>query len=125
MQQSSDEGHKKSQQNQQFRGSVVTASSLIEYPHTHFQRGLVSVTLGLRFTLSNRHFLGGSMRVKCIASVSPELWRGDRESVVQSMAVRDMREALLLVKSSASNPPSHSRVVFFVLCVLMIFRNCL
>ncbi|KAL3275564.1 hypothetical protein HHI36_020320 [Cryptolaemus montrouzieri] len=75
---------------------VVTPSSLIRYPHTHHKHGLISVTLGLRFTLSSRHFLGGSMRVKCVASVSPELWRGDRESVVQSMAVKDMREALLL-----------------------------
>lgn len=36
------------------------------------------------------------MRVKCVASVSPVLWRGDRESVVQSLPIKDMREALLL-----------------------------
>ncbi|KAK9878068.1 hypothetical protein WA026_020697 [Henosepilachna vigintioctopunctata] len=78
---------------------VVSPSTLIRYPHTHHKHGLISVTLGLKFTLSSRHFLGGSMRVKCTASVSPELWRGDRESIVQSMDVKDMREALLLVKS--------------------------
>lgn len=38
------------------------------------------------------------MRVKCVASVSPVIWRGDRESVVQSLPIKDMREALLLGK---------------------------
>lgn len=92
---------------------VVTPTALIQYPQTHHKQGLVSVTLGLRFTLSSRHFLGGSMRVKCVASVSPILWRGDRESVVQSLAVKDLREALLLVKSSASKSS-----LFFGLLVL-------
>lgn len=37
------------------------------------------------------------MRVKCVASVAPILFRGDRESVVQNLPInKDMREALLL-----------------------------
>lgn len=75
---------------------MVSQGALIRYPPVQHRHGLVSSTLGLRFTLSSRHFLGGSMRVKCVASVSPVLWRGDRESVVQSLPIKDMREALLL-----------------------------
>ncbi|KAL3275568.1 hypothetical protein HHI36_020324 [Cryptolaemus montrouzieri] len=100
---------------------VVTPSSLTRYPHIHYKHGLVSVTLGLKFKLSNRHFLGGSMRVKCVASISPELWRGDRESVVQSMAVTDMREALLLVKSSTSDRFTTSPMLLFVLSTISIW----
>ncbi|XP_030760041.1 uncharacterized protein LOC115885309 [Sitophilus oryzae] len=77
--------------------------ALIKYPIEHHAKGLVTTTLGLRFILSNRHFLGGSMRVKCVASIAPLLFSEDREAVVQSLPVmRDMREALLLVKSASS-----------------------
>ncbi|KAF5271049.1 hypothetical protein FQR65_LT00468 [Abscondita terminalis] len=75
---------------------VVSPEALIYYPQVQHRHGLMSVTLGLRFSLSSRHFLGGSMRVKCVASVSPVLWKGDRESIVQSLPIKDMREALLL-----------------------------
>ncbi|KAB0792352.1 hypothetical protein PPYR_14311 [Photinus pyralis] len=79
---------------------VASPEALIYYPQVQHRHGLMSVTLGLKFSLSSRHFLGGSMRVKCVASVSPVLWKGDSESVVESLAVKDMREALLLVRSS-------------------------
>ena len=36
------------------------------------------------------------MKVKCVASISPVLWRGDRESIVQNLPMKEMREALLL-----------------------------
>lgn len=77
---------------------VASPDALIHYPPIQHRHGLVSSTLGLRFTLSGRHFLGGSMRVKCVASVSPVLWKGDRESIVQNLPMKDMREALLLGK---------------------------
>ncbi|XP_044766283.1 uncharacterized protein LOC123322399 isoform X1 [Coccinella septempunctata] len=102
---------------------VVTPASLVRYPHTHHKHGLISVTLGLKFTLSNRHFLGGSMRVKCTASMSPELWRGDRESVVQSMPVKDMREALLLVKSSSSNIFYPTIILIISLCAIVFWNG--
>ncbi|CAH1371787.1 cell adhesion molecule 2-like isoform X2 [Tenebrio molitor] len=81
---------------------VTSSGALIRYPAYHDPNGLITTTLGLRFTLSSRHFQGGSMKVKCIASVSPALWRTDRESVVQNLPIKDMREALLLVKSSTT-----------------------
>ncbi|XP_045463573.1 uncharacterized protein LOC123673159 isoform X2 [Harmonia axyridis] len=93
---------------------IVTPASLVRYPNTLHKHGLVSVTLGLKFNLSSRHFLGGSMRVKCVASLSPELWRGDRESVVQSTSIKDMREALLLVRSSTYRNSSSSITILLL-----------
>lgn len=75
---------------------VVSPEALIRYPPIRHRQGLVSSTLGLRFVLSDRHFQGGSMKVKCVAAVSPMLWKGDRESVVQSLPIKEMREAQLL-----------------------------
>jgi hypothetical protein len=47
----------------------------------------------------SNHFVDGSMTVRCVASVSPILWQGDRESVVQRLSPlidKSIREALLL-----------------------------
>ena len=79
-----------------FSFQVTSQGALIRYPPIHHRQGLITTTLGLRFTLSSRHFQGGSMKVKCIASVSPSLLRTDRESIVQNLPIKDMREALLL-----------------------------
>lgn len=52
--------------------------------------------LGLKLYISSDHFShDGSMKVRCIASVAPLLWQGDKESVLQKF---DKREALLLGK---------------------------
>ncbi|XP_050497978.1 uncharacterized protein LOC114337066 isoform X1 [Diabrotica virgifera virgifera] len=74
---------------------IQNSEALIYYPPSHHPKGLMSSTLGLSFTLSEQHFRGGSMRVKCVASIAPILYRSDRESVVQSENV-PLREALLL-----------------------------
>lgn len=64
--------------------------------HTH---GLLTTTLGLRLLVTGNHFMDGQMRVRCVASVSPVLWTGNRESVVQRVPpLIDNREALLLGK---------------------------
>lgn len=81
---------------------VPKSKALIRYSVIEHEHGLVSTLLGLRFKLTERHFLGGSMRVKCIASLAPFILDDERESVVQSLAVKDYREAQLLVRSSAS-----------------------
>ncbi|KAJ9587264.1 hypothetical protein L9F63_019213, partial [Diploptera punctata] len=78
---------------------VTSSDSLVTYPHQVHAHGLLVSTLGLRFVVTGNHFLGGSMRVRCVASVSPILWQGDRESVVQRMQPlleKNIREALLL-----------------------------
>lgn len=64
----------------------------MSHPH-----GLKTAMLGLRITALPEHFSQGIMRAKCVASLSPVLWQGDRESVVESMApLLSNREALLL-----------------------------
>lgn len=45
------------------------------------------------------HFKEGAIKVKCLSSLSPILWKGGRESIVQRRpAVLDIREAMLLGK---------------------------
>ncbi|CAH1131718.1 unnamed protein product [Ceutorhynchus assimilis] len=99
---------------------IQKPEALMQYPTEHHAKGLVTTTLGLRFTLSNRHFLGGSMKVKCVASIAPVLFSEDTETVVKSLPVmRDMREALLLVKSSSSQ--SKETLTFGLLIFSIIY----
>ncbi|XP_021937483.1 uncharacterized protein LOC110838519, partial [Zootermopsis nevadensis] len=84
---------------------VTSPDALVSYPNLVHQHGLLVSTLGLRFTVTSSHFVEGSMTVRCVASVSPILWQGDRESVVQRVSPlieNNIREALLLVKGSSS-----------------------
>jgi hypothetical protein len=47
--------------------------------------------------IDGRHFLDGLIRIRCVASLSPILWRGDKESIVHRRpALMNEREALLL-----------------------------
>lgn len=100
----------------------ASGGALIHYPLVHHQYGLVSSTLGLRFKLTNKHFLGGSMRVKCVASVQPVLWRGDSQSIVKSPVVRDMREALLLVRSKSNKISSPEPVIFLLVLFYSVLK---
>uniref|UniRef100_A0AAR5QI42 Ig-like domain-containing protein n=2 Tax=Dendroctonus ponderosae TaxID=77166 RepID=A0AAR5QI42_DENPD len=98
---------------------IQKPEALIPYPIEHHAKGLVKTNLGLRFILTNRHFLGGSMKVKCVASVAPILFSEDRETVVQSLpVVKDMREALLLVKSSSSRSKEELTVCLLALSII-------
>ncbi|VEN50743.1 unnamed protein product [Callosobruchus maculatus] len=102
---------------------IQTPDALIHYPVEQYPQGLLSSTLGLRFILSSQHFRGGSMRVKCVASIAPILYRSDKESVLQtqSMLIKDLREALLLVKGSA---PTVSRLsTSMMLLILYLSRE--
>lgn len=69
---------------------------LVSYPPVEHRHGLSSSILGLKFVLRADHFNEGLMRVKCVACILPVLWQGERERAVQSLPVREMREALLL-----------------------------
>lgn len=52
------------------------------------------------------NFHKGAMRVKCVASLSPVLWKGDKESVLQRRrpGLIDNREAMLLGKKIVTTP---------------------
>ncbi|XP_064215963.1 uncharacterized protein LOC103312157 isoform X2 [Tribolium castaneum] len=98
---------------------VTSQNALIRYAPIHHRQGLITTTLGLRFTLGAHHFQGGSMKVKCMASVSPALWRSDRESVVQNLPIKDMREALLLVKNSTTRTSKSSPLLRLVVLLFV------
>ncbi|CAH1169638.1 unnamed protein product [Phaedon cochleariae] len=99
---------------------ITSQDALVNYPTARHPTGLVSSTLGLTFRLAHNHFRGGSMRVKCVASIAPTLYRGDRESIVRSENA-PIREALLLVNSSAVRTPATvSVVVVATLCSLLL-----
>lgn len=86
-------------------------AQLINYPARQHKDGLITSVLGLRFALHAHHFRGGdSMRVKCVASVSP--------AVVENLPVRDLREALLLVKNDATT----MNIRTSILVCIMAFR---
>ncbi|XP_050317741.1 uncharacterized protein LOC126751480 isoform X1 [Bactrocera neohumeralis] len=81
---------------------VVDDSYLVAYNDTVHKHGLITSMLGLELTVDGRHFQDGEMRVKCLASISPVLWSGDKESVLQRRrGIIDNREAMLLVRGSA------------------------
>uniref|UniRef100_T1GXM6 Uncharacterized protein n=1 Tax=Megaselia scalaris TaxID=36166 RepID=T1GXM6_MEGSC len=76
---------------------VTSSDALIRYNDTVHKHGLITSTLGLQMTVEGRYFKNGPMRVKCLASISPVLWKGGRESIVQRRpGVIDNREAMLL-----------------------------
>lgn len=81
---------------------MTSLEALVPYPPVAHSHGLLVSTLGLGFTVTSSHFLNGSMKVRCVARVSPILWRGDSESVVQRVwpeIEKNTREALILRKS--------------------------
>lgn len=93
----------------------VYQSNLIHYPNITHTHGLVTTIVGLQVVLDGSHFKNGSMRVKCLASVSPVLSMSSstsssasgtdgvngginngRISYVQRRPLLDNREAMLL-----------------------------
>ncbi|XP_053690712.1 uncharacterized protein LOC128739259 [Sabethes cyaneus] len=81
---------------------VTDAGSIVHYPRLVNQHGLVTSFLGLAMVVQPRHYIDGLMRIKCVASLSPVLWRNGKESIVQwEQPTIDNRVAMLLVKSSS------------------------
>ncbi|XP_058130420.1 uncharacterized protein LOC131284377 [Anopheles ziemanni] len=82
---------------------VTDPNNIVHYPAVHNQHGLITTFLGLSMVVNHRHYIDGTMRIKCVASLSPVLWRGGQESIVQwEQPAIDNRVAMLLVKSNAS-----------------------
>lgn len=77
----------------------VENADLIYHPEVHHTHGLITTALGLSLTVEPKHFHDGIMHVKCVGNLSPVLWQGGRESVVQRRPdLLDGREAMLLGK---------------------------
>ncbi|XP_055676941.1 uncharacterized protein LOC129786132 [Lutzomyia longipalpis] len=91
---------------------VKGRNSLVNYPPYQHPHGLITTRLGLNLELEPRHFTDGAVHVKCVASLSPVLWRGGKESIVQKTRQQNLlnnREAMLLVRSRSSTVSSMSR----------------
>lgn len=69
----------------------------MKYPHHHHPQGLITTVLGLEMDIEVHHFQDGEMRVKCVASVSPVLWQGDKENVFRRRML-EHQETMLLGK---------------------------
>lgn len=96
-------------------------SSLIRYDDLTNSHGLVTSILGLQVVLDGSHFRNGSMRVKCITSVSPLLWLNANGKYPQKRPpLVDNREAMLLGKFALSHihtaVPSRTASVFSCIC---------
>uniref|UniRef100_A0A1A9WYS0 Ig-like domain-containing protein n=1 Tax=Glossina brevipalpis TaxID=37001 RepID=A0A1A9WYS0_9MUSC len=106
--------------------AVLEKLNLIKYNDTIHRHGLITSTLGLEKIVEARHFHKGAMRVKCVASLSPVLWKSDKESVLQRRrpGLIDNREAMLLVHSSAGK---HYKIddslALFIVLTLMAFSG--
>ncbi|KAK6638282.1 hypothetical protein RUM44_008711 [Polyplax serrata] len=104
---------------------ISNPDDLLRYPTVVHPHGLLTTALGLRLHVTNNHFEDGQMRVKCVASVSPVLWQGNRESVVQRVApLIDNREAHFLVRGGAATGCSLGLSVgYFTVSVLLFHRS--
>lgn len=80
----------------------------MRYPHHQHPQGLITTTLGLEMDIEVHHFQDGEMRVKCVASVSPVLWQGDKENVIRRRML-EHQETMLLGKSNWSDKSSFVR----------------
>ncbi|KAH8312534.1 hypothetical protein KR044_011282, partial [Drosophila immigrans] len=87
---------------------ILDEHFLHKYNDIVHKHGLITSTLGLQLELEPRHFHDGDMRVKCLASISPVLWKGGKESVLQRRpGIIDNRETMLLVRSAAGQAESN------------------
>lgn len=70
------------------------------YREIHHTHGLITTMLSLQFIINGKYFEEGALRAKCVATISPVLWRGGKESVVQwkPPPLIDNREAMFLGK---------------------------
>uniref|UniRef100_A0A1A9WPR8 Uncharacterized protein n=1 Tax=Glossina brevipalpis TaxID=37001 RepID=A0A1A9WPR8_9MUSC len=103
---------------------VLDELNLIHYNDTVHRHGLITTTLGLQMTLERRHFHKGAMRIKCVASLSPVLWKGGKERDLQRRrpGLIDNRESMLLVHSST---PKHYKIdASTKLFVFLILATC-
>lgn len=81
---------------------VTDPNSIIQYPPVLYQHRVTLSLLGLSMVVQHRHYIDGIMRIKCVASLSPVLWRNGQESIMQwEKPTIDNRVAMLLVKSSS------------------------
>lgn len=91
-----------------FMGTQITNPKyIIHYPDTHHNHGLISTSIGLNMRISPQYFEQNTMSIKCVASISPVIWSGNKETIIQQQGLQqfeiplpsiDTREAMFLGK---------------------------
>ncbi|XP_058451629.1 uncharacterized protein LOC131430573 [Malaya genurostris] len=88
---------------------VTDPGMLVPYPRFQNAHGLIISYLGLNVVVGPHHYENGILRIKCVASLSPVLWREGKESILQwEQPTIDNREAMLLVRSGTNAHRSSS-----------------
>ncbi|XP_062565476.1 uncharacterized protein LOC134227815 [Armigeres subalbatus] len=98
---------------------VMEPSMLVSYPRFQNPHGLITSYLGLSVVVGPHHYLNGEMRIKCMASMSPVLWSGGQESVLQHPTF-DHREAMLLVRSFGILMRGSSSTILAALAIFLL-----
>lgn len=93
------------------RQQITNPKYIITYPDIHHTHGLISTSIGLNMRINSQYFeRDGVLSIKCVASISPVLWSGNKETVIQQQGLKqfvdiplpsiDTREVLFLGKLS-------------------------
>ncbi|KAL1395714.1 hypothetical protein pipiens_001262 [Culex pipiens pipiens] len=81
---------------------VTDPGMLVPYPRFQNPHGLITSYLGLNVVVGPHHYRDGILRIRCVASLSPVLWREGKESILQwEQPTLDNREAMLLAAKPA------------------------
>lgn len=84
---------------------ITNPKYIIHYPDTHHNHGLISTSIGLNMRISPQYFEENTMSIKCVASISPVIWSGNKETIIQQQGLQqfeiplpsiDIREAMFL-----------------------------
>lgn len=87
------------------RQQITNPKYIISYPDIQHPHGLISTSIGLNMRINSQFFEDGVLRIRCVASISPTIWSGNKETVIQQglqqfpdipLPSIDTREALYL-----------------------------
>lgn len=86
------------------RTQITNPKNIIHYPDSHHSHGLISTSIGLNMRIQPQYFEHNTMTIKCIASISPVIWSGKKETIIQQGLQQfdipppsiDTREAMFL-----------------------------
>lgn len=88
-----------------FRQQITNPKYIISYSEVYHTHGLIVSSIGLNMRINSQYFEDGVLRIKCVASISPIIWSGNKETVIQQQGLQqfeiplpsiDTREVLFL-----------------------------
>ncbi|XP_034240325.1 cell adhesion molecule 2-like [Thrips palmi] len=108
---------------------VTEPSHLEEHPHAKHAHGLYTTMLGLRFTIRPHHFRDGSMVLRCVATVSTELWRSHTKHEVvndddaHEARMLQNREAFFELKGGGGARTAPAALALLLLAAALLRRT--